>query len=307
MPGVLGESTVSSVPGEPAVLCSPDESAVPGSSVVDTSAHPPVDILLDATDAGGPSMPLGFLPHKQEYVKGVFATIATHYDVMNDLESLGLHRRWKARLVRRLSARGPQRILDVACGTGDVAIALARANPKAQVLGLDFSPQMLDIAKRRAATELPLTWRINAKGEALPQSNLSFVLGSALELPYADSSFDAVAIAFGLRNMPDYARVLVEIYRVLRPEGAFYCLETSNPEAPFVLVPFRLYMRYWLPLLGKLVAGSPTEYVWLDTSTRAFLTKRRLITLIQNTGFVQPGYQSFMLGASALHWGIKPA
>ncbi|MDR1358996.1 MAG: class I SAM-dependent methyltransferase [Coriobacteriales bacterium] len=282
-----------------------------------------------------------------EKVHGVFTRIARSYDLMNDLESLGLHRLWKARLVRELSRAQPRRILDVACGTGDIALALARANPEAEVTGLDFNESMLEIARRRAARELPLGFVVKVRPEAVqsspataaraeessgaqcatseggassaetelrpscrgvwvqPTNRLRFVLGNALELPYADGSIDAVSISFGLRNMPSYASVLAEIYRVLRPGGRFRCLEASYPEGRLVRPPFRLYFKYWLPVLGKLVVDSPGEYSWLNTSTEAFLSKGELAELMRQTGFTQVSYTSFLLGAAALHRGCK--
>ncbi|MDR1088574.1 MAG: class I SAM-dependent methyltransferase [Coriobacteriales bacterium] len=284
---------------------------------------------------------------KSEYVHEVFSRIAGSYDLMNDLESLGLHRLWKARLVRELSRARPGRILDIACGTGDIAIALAEANPDCEVFGLDFNEDMLDIARRRAARELPLGFVVKVRPEAvqahpatateaeesssaqrtigeegsllaeieLPPScqgvcahtsnRLSFALGNALELPYAEASFDAVSISFGLRNMPVYAAVLAEIYRVLRPGGQFRCLEASYPEGRLARPPFRLYFKYWLPLLGKLVVNSPEEYSWLNTSTEAFLSKDELAELMRQTGFTQVSYMSFLLGAAALHRGTR--
>ena len=247
---------------------------------------------------------------KSEYVHGVFSAIAPSYDLMNDLESLGLHRLWKARLVSELSSNSPTRILDIACGTGDIAIALAKANPQAKVIGLDFNEAMLEVAKTRAAEELPLSFYIEMDGSshsgtARSTNNLSLTSGNAMELSYPDESFDAVSISFGLRNMPDYGVVLGEIFRVLRPGGCFYCLEASYPTNKLVKPPFKLYFKHWLPVLGKFVVDSPDEYSWLNTSTEAFLTKDELALLMWNTGFSDVCYTSFLLGAAALHRGTK--
>lgn len=248
---------------------------------------------------------------KSEYVHGVFSKISDSYDLMNDLESLGLHRLWKARLVKELSRPRPKRILDIACGTGDVAFALAETNPKAEVVGLDFNESMLGVARRRAAVEMPLSFVVEVDPErgkgvyARPVTNLKLVAGNALDLPFAAESFDAVSISFGLRNMPDYGATLQEIYRVLKPGGSFHCLEASYPTNKLVKPPFRLYFKHWLPVLGKLVVGSSEEYSWLNTSTEAFLSKHELAQLMQQTGFKQVSYSSYLLGAAALHRSVK--
>ncbi len=247
---------------------------------------------------------------KSEYVHGVFSAISGSYDLMNDLESLGLHRLWKARMVKRLSQNKPGSILDIACGTGDIALALARANPEAEVTGVDFCEDMLEVARRRAARELPLSFAVEANNStvsARPLGNLRLMWGNAMELPFGDASFDAVSISFGLRNMPDYTRVLQEIFRVLKPGGRFCCLEASYPTNRLVKPPFKLYFKHWLPVLGKLIVNSPDEYAWLNTSTEAFLSKDELACLMREVGFEQVRYSSYLLGAAALHSGGKAA
>lgn len=241
------------------------------------------------------------------FIHGLFTTISNKYDLMNDLESLGLHRLWKRRLVQEVSAGSPLSVLDVACGTGDIAIALAAANPQAQVLGLDFCQPMLDVAYRRAAHALPLSWIIEGDKPAHPRKNLRFVQADAVCLPFESGSFEAVSIAFGLRNMPDLAAVLAEMLRVLRPGGRFACLETSYPHNPLIKPAFRLYFKRWLPYLGGLITGKAQEYAWLNTSTETFLSKRQLATLLAQVGFINVRWQSFLLGAAALHSASKPS
>ena len=263
------------------------------------------------------------LPDNFEFVHEVFSKISHKYDVMNDLESLGLHRLWKARLVEELAAAQPRRVLDLACGTGDIALALAKALPKAEIIGLDFNEAMLSIAKSRATREVPLGFvvtmqesdatsgqvgvpgRIGNAARAKSTNNLRFMAGNALELPFEDESFDAVSISFGLRNMPDYAQVLTEMHRVLRSGGRMFCLEASYPTNKLVKPPFKLYFKYWLPTLAKFIVNSPKEYSWLNTSTEAFLGKNELALLMQQTGFSEVRYSSYLLGAAALHRGTK--
>ena len=246
---------------------------------------------------------------RSEYVHDVFSKISGVYDVMNDLESLGLHRLWKARLVQELSENRPESILDLACGTGDLAIAIAQALPAAEVIGLDFNDSMLEIAKKRAARKMPIGFIVELQdtqeAKASTTNNLYLIEGNAMELPFDDGSFDAVSIAFGLRNMPDFAQVLAEIYRVLKGGGRVFCLEASYPTNKLVKPPFKLYFKYWLPTLARIVVNSPKEYAWLNTSTEAFLSKDELAFLMQETGFSSVSYTSFLLGAAALHRGTK--
>ncbi|MDR2035650.1 MAG: bifunctional demethylmenaquinone methyltransferase/2-methoxy-6-polyprenyl-1,4-benzoquinol methylase UbiE [Coriobacteriales bacterium] len=244
---------------------------------------------------------------KSKYVHGVFSRISDKYDVMNDLGSLGFHRIWKAKMVKELAKAQPKRILDIACGTGDIAIALAKALPAAEVIGLDFNGAMLQVANSRAAAELGHGFIIEGSDDTLAKSTnkLHFVVGNAMELPFANESFDAACISFGLRNMPDYAQVLKEIFRVLKPKGKLYCLEASYPTHKLVRSPFKLYFKHWLPTLAKLVVNSPEEYAWLNTSTEAFLSKDELAFLMESTGFASVSYKSFLSGAAALHHGTK--
>lgn len=231
---------------------------------------------------------------KEEWVYQTFQTISDHYDFMNDLESFGLHRAWKHALVQAVTGLASAAILDVASGTGDIALALAKANPLTRVTGFDFSQNMLEIAQKRA-TEAP---------DAL--DNLRFEHGNAMALPFATATFDAVTISFGLRNMPDYQRVVEEMTRVLKPGGSFFCLEASYPTHPLIKPPFKLYFKHIVPAIGALVTHKKAEYQWLNDSTEAFLSKAELATLMQNVGLANVGYRSFLFGSAALHFGIKP-
>jgi demethylmenaquinone methyltransferase/2-methoxy-6-polyprenyl-1,4-benzoquinol methylase len=260
---------------------------------------------------------------KEDWVHGTFQRISGQYDLMNDLESFGLHRAWKRVLVRSAAALKPkpQAVLDIATGTGDIALALAKTLPEARVVGFDFSENMLDVARRRAArlstaptraTRVPAPAHTTATqvvrtvtAQAAP--GLSFLQGNALEIPFDDDSFDVVTIAFGLRNLADYRRGIEEMTRVLRPGGSLLCLEASYPTAPLVRPAFRLYFRYVMPAMGALITRKTAEYRWLNDSTEAFLSKQELAELMARCGLVNVRYRSFALGAAALHQGVKPA
>ena len=238
---------------------------------------------------------------KEAWVYKTFQRISRQYDLMNDLESLGLHRAWKHTLVRAVNALEPSTVLDVACGTGDIALEIAKTNPQVQVIGLDFSQNMLDIARKRADSYAS---SVSVDNPAL--SNLDLTHGSALDLPFDDESFDVVTISFGLRNMPDYRLSLEEMKRVLRPGGSFFCLEASYPTAPIVAPVFKVYFRHLMPLMANLVTRKPAEYQWLNDSTEAFLSKEQLAMLMEQCGLIEVRYRSFAFGAAALHSGIKP-
>ncbi|MDR2491885.1 MAG: demethylmenaquinone methyltransferase [Coriobacteriales bacterium] len=236
---------------------------------------------------------VGRYGEKEQWVHTVFEGISDRYDLMNDLESFGLHRLWKRELVRRASRGVPSDVLDIACGTGDIALALARALTGSRIVGLDFSANMLQVAQARM------------RGGAA-HGRLTFVEGNASAIPFGDGSFDVATMSFGLRNMADYAQVLAEAYRVLRPGGKLLCLEASYPTAPVVRPVFRVYFKHLLPLLGGIVTKRTKEYRWLNDSTEAFVSKPQLAALFEAAGFSHVSYRSFLLGAAALHQGRKP-
>jgi demethylmenaquinone methyltransferase/2-methoxy-6-polyprenyl-1,4-benzoquinol methylase len=233
---------------------------------------------------------------KEAWVHQTFERISERYDLMNDLESFGMHRAWKRALISGVKALEPQAVLDVASGTGDIALALVQAMPRAQVTGLDFSKNMLDVARRRVLASRSL-------GD---EARLSFVQGNAMDMPFESDSFDVVVISFGLRNMPDYQRSLEEMARVLRPGGSLFCLEASYPTAPIIKPTFRLYFKHIMPQMARLVTHKSAEYRWLNDSTELFLSKPQLAALMERCGLSSVRYRSFALGAAALHHGVKP-
>jgi len=246
----------------------------------------------DALDDKGYLDPKKVEPKQKEaWVLRVFQGISKDYDRMNDLGSFGQHRIWKSILVETVAKLEPQDVLDVACGTGDIALGIASKDPHAKVVGLDMSCNMLNVARSRNATA---------------QSNVDFVQGSALELPFEDASFDVVTISFGLRNMADYRLALEEMVRVLRPNGCFFCLEASYPTIPVFKQVFKLYFKHFMPWMANLITKKEAEYRWLNDSTEAFLTKDQLVSLMDACGLAASQYESFNLGVAALHFGIKP-
>ena len=220
----------------------------------------------------------------------IFESLAPRYDRANARISLGLEKGWKRMMVKRVLAEnsGGKDILDVCCGTGDIAIALARGNPAFDVTVIDFSPAMLAQAREKGAGITTLHW----------------VQGDVMDLPFKDESFDVVCISFGLRNTPDYRRVLREMRRILRPGGKVYCLDSFVPDNPAILPAYRLYFRHMMPVLG---GGRKyrKQYTWLCQSTEQFPRRRELMKQFVRAGFTQVQSRSRMLGACVLIEGTK--
>jgi demethylmenaquinone methyltransferase/2-methoxy-6-polyprenyl-1,4-benzoquinol methylase len=233
-------------------------------------------------------------------VLNVFKSVAPKYDLMNDLMSLGVHRLWKADFVRRVDPQGGEKILDLAGGTGDIAFAMIRAqsrlreaqSSRAQITICDINPEMLKAGKARAAD----------KGFF---GKIEWVEGNAEKLPFEDASFDAVTIAFGLRNVTHISRALEEVLRVLKPGGRFYCLEFSRPALPFLEKIYDRYSFSVLPWLGQKVAGDAASYKYLAESIRAFPEQEKLAGLMRDAGFDGVRWRNMSLGIAAVHWGFK--
>ena len=174
-------------------------------------------------------------------VEALFTRIARRYDLINDLQSFGLHRRWKRRVVELSQARPGHRALDVCCGTGDLALGLAQAG--CEVVGLDFTERMLEVATER-----------KAKGERLRVP--TFIRGDAQSLPFPDTTFDIVTVGYGLRNLADWEMGLREMARVAKPGGRLVVLEFGKPRNPFWRAIYFSYLRLFVPCLGLLFCGS---------------------------------------------------
>ncbi|EFV00477.1 ubiquinone/menaquinone biosynthesis methyltransferase [Pseudoramibacter alactolyticus ATCC 23263] len=232
------------------------------------------------------------LPAKRERVHNVFESISEHYDGGNRRISLGLQRRWKAALIAELAETTPPRqgVLDLCCGTGDIAIGLAERRPDLTITGVDFSENMLAVARQKTS-------------EAF-RARLHWTVGDAMHLDFPNGSFSAACIAFGLRNTEDYAQVLGEMRRVLVPGGRLYCLDSLVPEAGLVRPFYRLYFKHIMPILG---GGSRHRqaYRWLWESTEQFLSKRDMVDLFQTIGLRAIGERSFLFGACMMFCGCK--
>jgi demethylmenaquinone methyltransferase/2-methoxy-6-polyprenyl-1,4-benzoquinol methylase len=233
---------------------------------------------------------------RQGLVNGVFASVAERYDLMNDLMSGGLHRLWKRDLITMLNAprsAAPFRLLDVAGGTGDIAIRYAGdGGPSTTAVICDISPEMLDVGRRR----------IEAAGLA---KRISCVEGNAESLPFENAGFDAYTIAFGIRNVTHIDRALAEAYRVLKPGGRFLCLEFSECRIPLLDRLYDFHSFEIIPRLGKLAAGDSESYRYLVESIRRFPKQEAFAGLIRNAGFSRVSFRNLTGGIAAIHGGWK--
>jgi len=226
-------------------------------------------------------------------VGDLFAAVAPRYDLINDLQSLGMHRLWKRRLVTQAVLGPGQRALDACCGTGDVAFGLAARG--AEVVGFDFSQPMLTVAAERAAkTPLP------------PGSGtVRFQQGDALDLPFPDRSFDVVTISYGLRNLADFHRGLRELTRVLKPGGRLLVLDFGKPDfLPWRWVYFQ-YLERICPLFGRIFCGDADTHGYILDSLKAYPAQHGVDAALRELGYAETRIVSFLGGTMTLNSGRK--
>jgi len=232
---------------------------------------------------------------KSRLVREVFESVASSYDLMNDLMSLGVHRAWKRDFVAHSGVRLGDRVLDLAGGTGDIAALLSRTvGDRGQVVLTDINAAMLDVGRRR----------LEDRGIV---GNVRYALADAERLPFADRHFDAVTIAFGLRNVTDKDAALREMHRVLRPGGRALILEFSEVRAE----PLKLAYDAWsfgvLPLLGKFIADDEDSYRYLAESIRKHPPQEELAAMMIEAGFADVRYRNLSGGIVAIHSGVREA
>ena len=227
---------------------------------------------------------------KARRVRGVFDSVASKYDIMNDLMSMGLHRAWKAYTVMVANLKPGDKVLDIAGGTGDMAMAFAdKVGPRGQVVHTDINLAMLRQGRERLID----------KGVLLPTT-----VCDAEHLPFPDEAFDLVCVAFGLRNMTHKDRALTEMARVLKPGGKLLVLEFSKVAPPLTKA-YDWYSFEVMPRLGKMVAGDDASYRYLAESIRMHPDQQTLKALMQESGFAHVDIHNLSLGLVALHVGIR--
>jgi demethylmenaquinone methyltransferase / 2-methoxy-6-polyprenyl-1,4-benzoquinol methylase len=248
--------------------------------------------VADSAHFGSRKVPLA---DKQALIDDVFHSVAHRYDLMNDLMSFGLHRAWKDALVTAVNPpRGrPFALLDIAGGTGDVAFrAIAAGGERVHVTVCDINADMLAVGRERAAAR--------GLGEAI-----TFIEANAEALPFADRSFDAATIAFGIRNVPRIERALAEAFRVLKTGGHFLCLEFSAVDVPGLAGLYDFYSFNVIPALGRAVIGDAEAYRYLVESIRRFPAPQAFAAMLREAGFARVLHQVMTGGIVALHSGWR--
>jgi len=225
-------------------------------------------------------------------VQDLFATVAPRYDLINDLQSLGLHRYWKRRLLALAEPGAGVRALDVCCGTGDVTFALA--NRGATVVGLDFSAAMLEVAGRR-----------QARLASLPAGRVEFRQGDALALPFADGAFDVVTISYGLRNLADFQAGLRELTRVLAPGGRLLVLDFGKPDNALWRWVYFQYLRWVCPVFGRLFCGDAATHGYILDSLQVYPAQRGVDAALRSLGFAETRLINLLGGMMSLNFGRR--
>jgi demethylmenaquinone methyltransferase/2-methoxy-6-polyprenyl-1,4-benzoquinol methylase len=229
---------------------------------------------------------------KAGLVHGVFTNVASKYDLMNDVMSVGIHRLWKEAMMDWIAPRSGQRLLDVAGGTGDISFRFLKRAKGADAVVLDLTESMLKEGRKRAeAEEL--------------SSQLDWVTGDAMALPFEDNTFDVYTISFGIRNVTRIEDALGEAYRVLRPGGRLMVLEFSQLPVDGMQKLYDLYSFNIIPRMGELIANDRDSYQYLVESIRNFPDQERFATMISSAGFDQVKYRNLSMGIAALHSGWK--
>ena len=221
---------------------------------------------------------------REKLVRSVFKRVASRYDLMNDMMSMGIHRLWKWKFSRKITQHEGKLFVDLAGGTGDIAKALIRTDRK--MLIIDTSKEMMQIAKKRL------------------EGQCTYIAAASENIPLEDNSVDVLTISFGIRNATDIGQSLQEIARVLKPDGHFYCLEFSTPYAwlrPF----YNMWSRLVIPRLGAMVAGHPDAYQYLIESIREFPAQQEMANMIEFAGLNDVTYQNLSFGIACIHHAKK--
>ena len=229
---------------------------------------------------------------KAKKVQGVFTSVASKYDIMNDVMSLGVHRIWKEVMMDWLAPRPSQKLLDVAGGTGDISFKFLKRAGSGHATVLDITENMLIEGRKRAEANQVL-------------DSLNWVVGDAMALPFADNSFDVYTISFGIRNVTCPQEALNEAFRVLRPGGRLMVLEFSQIPVPLAQKAYDFYSYNVIPRMGKLIANDRDSYQYLIESIRKFPNQETFLSMVRQAGFENANYRNLSLGIAALHSGWK--
>ncbi len=231
------------------------------------------------------------LAQRDLFIKHIFTTVAPYVDLLSSGFSFGFDHLWRREAIALSGIREGDRVLDVCTGTGEMAIPLARrVGDKGSVTGADFCEEMLMRAREKTSSS---------------HKNLSFILSDAKRLPFRDDTFDAVTVAFGMRNIPDTALALREIKRVLKPGGKFLCLELTRPHVRWFQSIYEWYVFRIIPLIGKLVVKTAAPYLYLPRSINAFYPPDEFKNLIAECGYGDVTVESLTLGIATIYRAVK--
>ncbi|OPA81440.1 bifunctional demethylmenaquinone methyltransferase/2-methoxy-6-polyprenyl-1,4-benzoquinol methylase [Paenibacillus selenitireducens] len=229
---------------------------------------------------------------KEQFVHSVFESIAPKYDIMNDVLSFRRHKAWRKFTMKKMNIQPSNTAIDLCCGTCDWTISIAEASQTGNIVGLDFSQNMLDVGKVKV-------------DRANLDRQIELIQGNAMDLPFEDNRFDYATIGFGLRNVPDLKRTLAEMQRVVKPGGMVVCLELSKPTwQPFKGI-YYFYFQKILPMLGKILVKRYEQYKWLPESLAAFPGRYELADIYREIGLKDVQAYPLTGGIAALHIGIK--
>lgn len=223
---------------------------------------------------------------KPSHVREMFGSIAKRYDIANHLLSCGIDFYWRARAAQIVDAWHPRTIADLATGTGDLALAMQRKSPYAELTGVDFLPEMLELARRKGVRRV--------------------ILADAMKLPFDDASFDCVTIAFGLRNLENYSAALTEMWRVLNTKGHLLVLEFSLPTTPILRAVYRFYLHRCLPLFGSFLTQKKSAYDYLGDSIEDFPSGNAMCELMRETGYISASFEPLSGGIVTIYTARKP-
>lgn len=228
---------------------------------------------------------------KKQQVEQMFDNISGKYDLLNRILSMGIDVSWRKKVVKSVKNQNPKTILDIATGTGDLAIAMAKATD-AKITGFDLSAGMLEVGKRKIAEE-------NL------QDRIEMIQGDAEKMPFADDSFDVITVAFGVRNFENLKKGLDDIYRVLKPGGKLIILEFSQPQAAPMKQLYSFYSRYILPRIGKKISKDQSAYTYLPDSVKAFPHGDEMKKILKNSNFVEPFDKKLTFGIASIYESLK--
>lgn len=236
--------------------------------------------------------PIGIVEGKKPHIERMFDSIAPRYDLLNRILSGGVDQQWRRKVMKHVLAGKPERMLDVATGTADLALMAARKGVS-KVVGVDISNEMLEVGRAKVT-----------KGELREQVEL--INGDAEKLPFSDRQFDVATVAFGVRNFEDLGEGLHQINRVLRPGGKLVVLEFSRPRAFPIKQLYGFYGRFILPTIGRLISGDSGAYTYLPESIAIFPEGEEFIGWMKDAGFEQCKAQRLTFGIASLYVGVRP-